>query len=74
MKTPTTTFLMTCLIPLIPGGSLYYTMRNAFQGRVDGFLERGIKTLSLAVALALGVIVVTIVTEMISKCKKQTNK
>lgn len=74
MKTPTTTFLMTCLIPLIPGGSLYYTMRNAFSGSMDGFLERGIKTLSLAVALALGVIVVTVVTEMIVKMQSSKTK
>ena len=67
MKTPTTSFLNTCLIPLIPGGSLYYTMRNAFMGTPADFLEKGITTLSLAVALALGVIVVTVATEMVRK-------
>ena len=30
LKTPTTTFLMTSLIPLIPGGSLYYNVRSAW--------------------------------------------
>lgn len=70
MKTPTTTFLMTTLVPLIPGSGLYYTMTNAFSGEIDGFMERGMTTLSLAVALALGVIVVTVVTEAVVKIKK----
>ncbi len=71
LKTPTTTFLMTSLIPLIPGGGLYYTMTNAFTGEMEGFLSRGIVTLSLAVALALGVIVVTVVFNLINKYKNK---
>ena len=74
MKTPTTSFLNTCLIPLIPGGSLYYTMRNAFMGTPSDFMDRGIKTLSLAVALALGVIVVTVITEMVKKIQSAKRK
>ena len=71
LRTPTTTFLITSLIPLIPGGGLYYTMTNAFLGKYDGFMERGVTTLSLAVALALGVIVVTVVTETVSRIRKK---
>lgn len=70
LKSPTTTFLMTALVPLIPGGGLYYTMTNAISGDVIGFIERGLKTISLAVALALGVIVVTVMMNIINKVKK----
>lgn len=56
VKTPTTTFITTSLIPLIPGGSLYYTMAYAFGGHVEAFAEKGIYTLQLAAALALGII------------------
>ena len=70
LRTPTTTFLMTALIPLIPGGGLYYTMTNAFSGELNSFLERGLYTLSLAVALALGVIVTTVLVNIIGKLKK----
>ncbi len=69
LKTPTTTFIMTALVPLIPGSGLYYTMTNAFAGNTDGFLDRGLTTLSLAVALALGVIVVTVAAETVRKIK-----
>ena len=59
LKTPTTTFITTALIPLIPGGSLYYTMAYAFHGDLETFLQKAIYTLQLASALALGIIVST---------------
>ena len=59
MKTPTTTFITTALIPLIPGGSLYYTMAYAFHSNIDRFLEKAIYTLQLASSLALGIIIAT---------------
>lgn len=71
LKTPTTTLIMTSLVPLIPGSGLYYTMTTAFSGSYDGFLKCGLKTLSLAVALALGVIVVTVLTNALPKYKNK---
>ncbi len=64
MKTPTTTFITTSLIPLIPGGSLYYTMAYAFESDPERFLEKGLATLQLAAALALGIIVATTLTRL----------
>ena len=58
LKTPTTTFIITALIPLIPGGSLYYTMSSAFGGNFDVFLGNAVSTLSLALALAIGVAII----------------
>ncbi len=57
VKTPTTTFIMAALIPLIPGASLYYTMTSAFSGDLLLFGNKAVYTLKLAAALALGVIV-----------------
>ena len=68
-KTPTTKFLMTALIPLITGSGLYYTMTSAFSGNVSGFMGSGMTTLSLAVALALGVVVTTVSTNVFIKFK-----
>ncbi len=65
-KTPKTTFLMTSFIPLIPGSGLYHTMTNAFLGDYSGFLSRGLSTLSLSVALALGVIIITVFFKIIN--------
>lgn len=65
MKTPTTTFITTSLIPLIPGGSLYYTMAYAFQSDASRFVEKAVYTLELAAALALGIIAATAFTKLI---------
>ena len=65
MKTPTTTFVTTSLVPLIPGGSLYYTMAYGFQGDATRFVSKGIATLALAAALALGIIIATTLTKII---------
>ena len=67
LKTPTTTFITTALIPLIPGGALYYTMAYAFHGDLEIFLQKAIYTLQLASALALGIIVSTTITRIFYK-------
>lgn len=70
LKTPTTTFHMTALIPLIPGGSLYYTMSSVFEGNLAHFLDKAIYTLELAVALALGIVLVSAVTRTLSRFRR----
>ena len=67
LKTPTTTFITVSLVPLIPGGSLYYTMAYAFESDVTRFLDKGLYTLELASALALGIIIATTATKIITK-------
>ena len=59
MKTPTTPFIITSLIPLIPGSSLYNTMTSAFQSDFNAFFQKATHTLQLATALALGIIAFT---------------
>ena len=70
LKTPTTTFITTSLIPLIPGGSLYYTISNAFEGNIEKFLKNGVVTMKLAIALVLGVVVVTAFVNLIHRFGK----
>ncbi len=68
-KTPASTFITTSLIPLIPGGSLYYTMVYAFQQSFEVFSQKGIYTLKLAAALALGVIISNALMRILNKNK-----
>ncbi len=70
VKTPTTTFIIVSLIPLIPGSGLYYTMANALSGNSEGFMERGIYTLELSLALALGIILITSCVRRVKYLKK----
>ncbi len=67
LKTPATPLITTSLIPLIPGGSLYYTITYAFQSDVGRFLDKAMSTLKLASALALGIIVVTTLLQLLPK-------
>lgn len=77
LKTPTTVFITTALVPLIPGGSLYYTMASAFESNLDRFVEKAVYTFQLGAALALGIIVATTLTKLIQKLlssKKERRK
>ncbi len=73
LKTPTTTFVITSLIPMIPGGSLYYTMVSAFSAEGKDFVLRGTHTMELAAALALGIVVVTTAIRMFTKATSREN-
>ena len=59
VKTPTTTFLVPSIIPLVPGGALYYTMNYALNKQWPQFVHQAFYTLQLAMSLAVGIIVVT---------------
>jgi uncharacterized membrane protein YjjB (DUF3815 family) len=54
------------LIPLIPGGSLYYTMNYALNEQWAAFVNKAVYTLELALALALGIIAVTTLNRMVT--------
>ena len=57
-KTPATTFLIPGIIPHIPGGALYNTMRLALERQWGDCLSKAFYTFRLALSLALGMIVV----------------
>lgn len=58
-KAPVTGFLTIGILPLVPGGGIYYTMEHCVLGETDLFIETGIHTLAIAGALAIGVLVVS---------------
>ena len=58
-KSPATSYLVVGLIPLVPGGGIYYTMEYGINGDTMQFLETGMHTLGIAGALAIGVLMVS---------------
>lgn len=76
-KTPTTTFLVPSIIPLIPGGALYYTMNYALNKQWSQFAHQAFYTLQLALSLAVGIIAVTtlvrLLTVFVNKLKKRSH-
>ena len=55
-KTPATLFVVSAAIPFFPGSALYYTMEAAMKGDWKEFTAKGLYTLSLAVAIACGIL------------------
>ena len=58
-------------IALIPGGSLYITMHHLVGGRQGEALQYGLHTLMVALAIALGIVLVTAFTTSFFSKKKR---
>lgn len=55
LRRPATTYLVCALIPLVPGGGMYYTLASSLAGDLPGTLATGFETLTIAGAIAAGV-------------------
>ena len=69
LSTPVTSFLICALIPLVPGGGMYYTMLEIVQDNLNGALVKGIDTIAQACSIAVGCILVSSLTKMYTKYK-----
>ena len=70
LKTPATTFSIITLVPLIPGGALYQTATSAMNGNTEQFVSKFIYTAELAIALSLGIVIVTSLFKYVKRFKK----
>ncbi len=59
-RAPATIFLTATAVPLIPGGSLYYTMAGLVNGDHELFVTSGEAAMTIALAISLGFVVVAI--------------
>jgi len=66
-KSPTTIYLAVALIPLVPGGGIYYTMLYFINGDIDLGISTGIHTLLISGALAVGIIMVSSTVNLVRK-------
>ena len=74
-KAPATVFTILAEIALIPGGSLYLTMHHLVGGRQTQALQYGMHTLMMALAIALGIVLITaFTTSFFSKKKRAATK
>lgn len=55
-RCPVTGYLLVALLPLVPGGGIYYAMGYCLEGDTEQFLSALLGTLGMAAALAVGVI------------------
>ena len=64
-KTPATVFLIIGIIPLVPGGGIYYTMEALINGNMAEFVHSGLTTVASAGAIAVGCSLVSSVARII---------
>lgn len=57
-KAPVTLFLLCGIFPLVPGAGIYYTAYYFLRDDRTLFANKGVETLKIAVALALGIALV----------------
>ena len=65
-KYPAISYLISCLLPLIPGSGIYYAAQQAMQGNSEGFLFYGTRTLAIAGCMAVGILLVVTLTKVIT--------
>lgn len=60
VKAPATVFLIPSIIPLVPGGRLYYTMRAIVDGEGADARIYAMETIVIALGIAVGIVVVSL--------------
>lgn len=56
-KVPVTVFIISGMIPLVPGGSIFYTMQELIMGNYTQSYKLGIYTLAIAGSIAMGILI-----------------
>ena len=75
LKTPKTAFIFPAIVPMVPGGGLYYTMSNLITKNYESAIKYAVETFTTAIALAFGIVVVILWVKTVKhvKSKKQNN-
>ena len=64
LKTPATLFVIPAIVPLVPGGSLFYTMSYAVHRDLENARLFGTRTGESALAIAAGISIVLALREL----------
>ncbi len=67
LKCPATLFVLPGIVPLVPGGSLYYAMSHAVRRELEDASMYGTATLMKALAIAAGISLVLAFRELRTK-------
>lgn len=71
-KTPTTVFLVSAIMPLVPGSGLYETMSSLLTKDWHQFGIEGFNTLANALALAFGILISNAIVKRLRHIKKNS--
>lgn len=71
IKTPANIILLPSTIPLLPGGSLYYTLSYLLHSDKEGFWIYAKETILTGAGIALGAVFISIIITFITDMKKR---
>ena len=74
LKTPKTAFIFPSIVPMVPGGGLYYTMSNVLTKDYEQATKYASNTITTAIALAFGIVVVIIGVKLFKRIKAKRSK
>ena len=74
LKAPATIFLVIGIIPLVPGGGIYYTMYALLNGDMQLFAQKGAETAACAAAIAVGCSLVSSTVQILSLLRQRVGK
>lgn len=57
-KCPITIFLVSGILPLVPGAGIYYTVYYMVTNQLTGAVQRGMDSVKVAFAIVLGIVLV----------------
>lgn len=72
-RMPATVFLICGIFPLVPGAGIYYTVYYFIMGQNALALDKGVETFKIAVAIALGIVLVLSLPYSFFGRRKQAN-
>lgn len=73
IKTPVTIFMISAIIPLVPGGGLYYTMYYTITENYSQALKYGMDTIQIAIIIVISVLLVSTISKFTNKLKSKLN-
>lgn len=71
LKTPSTILVSLCIIPLVPGSSLFYTMSNLIVWNEAQFFLYAKNTLHIALGIAGGIVLESAVVHLLGLIKRK---
>ncbi len=72
-RAPAIVFLTPGIIPIVPGGGLYYTMSYLLRGNSELLLPKSTQTLLISAGIAAGTLLVTMLAEQLQARKTSKN-
>ena len=73
-RVPVTIFLIAGIFPLVPGAGIYYTTSYIFNNKLNLAAAKGIETISIAICIAFGIMMVFLIPQKIFMIGKNKTK